>query len=1348
MPTLSAVRGLVTLPSELTRPDGALSVADNVVIDADNVIEPRRGFAEFGQENTAAAMTKQVMTYKGRILKHYASKIAFDSSGLGAFQEFSGNYSELVNKLRIKYIESNSNLYFTTSEGIKKISAVTASDFTTSAGFITDAGGVKAVGFQASLAPSAAGWLPAQSKVAYKVLWATKDANGNVIRGVPTSRVVISNTSKDVNVGETFTISVISHSSVSNSQYFTFNSPSNSFAAYFDTNGSASEPVGADLLGRQLIKILIQGLSSDADVAAKIASELSAITDISVSIDGTVVSVSNIDGGNVLDASQGDLSPAHILISKVFDGQTAVGTPANVNLNIPIPTQITSTSYFYELYRTAFITVSPGVTLQELDPGEEFQKVYEAPLTTADLSAGEVIVEDITPETFREGGAFLYVNPVSGEGISNANEAPPVAHDVALFKGSAFYANTRERHRTQFNLLSVSDFVSGTSKFYVGNSTSLCEYTFVGVAEVVDFTALPKSITVGNSYILLNSARNALTYKVWFDKGVISKTFVSANVNTGTDRITITGHGLATNDVVTLSGSILNLTNGTYFVIRIDANTIQLASTAGGPALDITSAGAGTATLTHTPAEPSVANSISLRVALQTYDDTLQGSVDAFKEAFFDILDFELADQGSGVIRVFWSDNGEVSNPVNSTPASGWTNANVTQGDGEDSANNEVLLSGLSSVGLSVEDTARSLERVINKDASCPVNAFYLSGLNDLPGLILLESKSLADDSFFIGCSPTAISSKFNPELPTSTTITSIAISGNLFTTSGTHGFVAGQEVYIHDNPGGTKVEFAGKYKIATTPAANTFTLAGVTVGVNQVAISGIMYLAEVTSDNSRNANRLYFSKLYQPEAVPLINFIDIGPKDKAIQRILALRDSLIVLKEDGVYLVSGSAAPNFSVRLVDSSALITAPDTATNLNNLVYVLSSQGVVAVSETGVGVISRNIENKIQEIANVKYDYKLTSWGVASESDRSYLIFLPTKTSDTVATQAYRYNTFTRAWTRWTKPANCGVVNPGDDKIYLGDASGRAYVLQERKNYERQDYADRDFQRSIGADAVSGEEVIISSVEDVSIGDSIVQHQYLDVNKFNRLLKKLDTDQLLSSNYYSTLKVDAGDSLAQALTSLSAKLNADGILVPGTSGSDVAEDIRDDHNAMIDYLNTPSSGTGLKSYKLATDLLIYEVPIVGVDLPTNTVTLKYHQKFVRGSAQIFKGIKSVVQYAPQHFGKPETTKQVSEGTVIFDQNNFWGGTVAYSSDRSADFSSVEFSLRGPGFWDAYNWANATFGGEGNEVPIRTLVPREKSRCRYLRVQFTHIFAREGFKLLGVSVEPREVSSRGYR
>lgn len=1438
MAVLTINRGLVTSPNELTRPDGAATILDNCNIDSDNVVESRRGFAEFGNSTELDAVVKQLITYKGRILRHFNNKLSFDSTGNGDFLNFSGSYSELVDRLRIKYFELNSNLYFTSNEGIKKISATSASDFAETSNYITNAGGVKAVGLEARIVPNAAGFLPAQSKVAYKVLWAIKDANGNVIRGVPSSRHVLTNTAIDYTLGEQFSIQITDagagnhysfnsttsvtatkiaitghsftndtkikffgtlpveidknkeyyvinatvndfeisetlggsaisltdkdgtgyvYSGLFNSHYISFDSPTNKYAAWFNISGEDTPPTNAGLVGRNILEVNISTLQNKTKEGyiAKLSEVLFTVSDVEIEIETDKVTIINRDGGNVLDASQDSVSLAESLmfVSTIIDGQISTGIPANASLTFAVPNEINSTNYFYEIYRTAITTVQIGVTLNDIDPGEEFQKVYEAPVAeTGSAIPDEITVEDIVPESFREGGAYLYVNPISGEGILQANEAPPIAHDVAVFKGSAFYANTKERHRLQFNILSVSQFISGDSKLYIGNSSIVRTYTFVGQNQKLKFVAKKKSETVGGSYFDINSAQNKVNYRVWFDKGIITHNITEADIDDLTDEISITDHGLATNDKITLTGTSLpaGLSEGTYYAIRTDNDTIQLASVANGSPVDLT-ATAGSVTIKHTSVQPEQDSSILLRVVLEKYENSAQGSVDAFIDSFFDIIDFEVSDLGSGQVSVIYTDNGEVDNVVQSDPSTGWDDPVYDQyGIGENAALNQVLLSGLASEAQSIEDTARSLEKVINKDEDSPVNAFYLSGLNDLPGILLLEARSLFDDEFYLGFSHVTETPVFEPALPVAKNITDVASA--VFTTSTNHGFSVGQEVYMYVKPSIDPLLVSGKKVISNiySPSTTTFSVSELTSTPSYSSFEeALVFPADVVSDNSVNPNRIYFSKIQQPEAVPLVNYIDIGPKDKKIQRILALRDSLIVLKEDGVYVVTGPSAPNFTVRLSDSSALTYAPDTATNLNNLIYVLTSQGVVTVSETGVGVISRNIENKIQEVTNSKFDYKLMSWGMASESDRCYLLWLPERTNDNYATQAFRYNTFTRTWTRWTKPANCGVVNPNDDKIYIGDASGRPYVLQERKNYERQDFADREIVRSIGASAISGLTYKLSSVTDLTAGDVLTQRQYLDINKFNRLLKKLDADNFSSNPVkYITLKAIIGDSLGNKLQELTTKLQSDGVAVSMPSGSDDYLDVRDDFNEIVDYLNNPISGTNFKNYKKAEDLLTYEVLITGVNLRDNYITVKFTNKFVQGEVSIFKGIKCLVEYAPQHFGKPESTKQVSEGTFIFDQNNFWGGSVAYSSDRSFDFKSIDFSGKGPGYWDGYNWANVTFGGQGNEVPVRTLVPLDKARCRYLHVQFSHTNAREKWKLIGVSLEPREVSTRGYR
>ena len=125
-----------------------------------------------------------------------------------------------------------------------------------------------------------------------------------------------------------------------------------------------------------------------------------------------------------------------------------------------------------------------------------------------------------------------------------------------------------------------------------------------------------------------------------------------------------------------------------------------------------------------------------------------------------------------------------------------------------------------------------------------------------------------------------------------------------------------------------------------------------------------------------------------------------------------------------------------------------------------------------------------------------------------------------------------------------------------------------------------------------------------------------------------------------------------------------------------------------------------------------------------------------------------MSAFIQWSTQLFGDPSIMKQVSEGTIVFDGNNFFDATVAYSTDLSKDFESRKFFGQGTGFWGGFVFECAAWGGEGTDVPYRTLIPRQKQRCRYITVRFSHINAREDFTILGISLEARQLSTRAYR
>jgi hypothetical protein len=1268
MPVLTAQRGLVTSASELTRPDGALTVADNCNIDYDNTIQKRRGFKDYNAVALAFA-AKQLFTYKNNLLVYYGQSIAYDVASSGAFTAFGGTYEPLIEGLRLKGLETNGNFYFTTNTGIKKLSAATADDISIST--ISDAGGVKAADISGTVIPDSSGFLPAQSKVAYRLVFGVKDANSNLVTGAPSARVVLTNQSADVEDSEIFNINFLAVGTIVGGDYWTFSDTSGRYFVWYNLSGTDAVPVNADTLDATAVEVDMGGVvgPTAAQFASYTANALGNVSSISVELSSTEVEVTISDPGDVSDVGQGSITVAEALVTKIYDGSITEGTPGYAELNFSLPSSIT-TAYFYQLYRTGVVTVSAGVTLNDIDPGDEQQFVYEGTITSADITAGEITVTDNTPETFRESGAYLETNAITGSGITSANNPPPIAQDIALFRSSTFYANTKDFHRLNLNILSVDDFVSGTTKLVIGQDDSYNEYTFRGVAQVIDVTVQDTTGTVGGTYFLLYSANDAREYYVWFDTG----------------------------------GST----------------------------------------------DPAIANKLGIRVPLSLYPDTIAGSKQALLDSLLAVeADFTAVDNGGSDVRITNTDAGLTNNP---TTASTWTVAVVVAGDGENVAGKTALLSLSASVGIAIDLTARSLVKVINRDADCPVTAQYLSSNEDLPGKILFEAKSLEDKPFFIGINDSALSAEFNPEVSAIKTITTIATGTNLFTTSTAHNLSPNDVVYVNDNPGATPVEFAGKYVVLATPSSTTFTLKGVTVGIAQAAISGVLIEGTAVSDNNVSPNRLAYSKISQPEAVPISYYLDVGSKDKSIMRILALRDNLFVLKEDGIYIVSGDAAPNFQARLLDNSAILIAPDSAVVLNNLIYALTTQGVVSISESGVSIVSRQIEDQIKAVTTSQYNYRYTSFGMAYESDRAYFLWLPTNKTDTYATQCYRYNSITNTWTRWTVAANCGLVNQlGDDKIYLG-LSDRNIIGQERKNLERQDFADRNFTRSIGADAIDGTEIAINTITNIAKGDVLVQDQYVTITKFNRLLSKLDADPLTGDkDYRSTLEQSAGADMGATLILLVAKLNTDPNLfglftVP--SGSNDIDTLKADYNVMIGELNGGGSGTALKDYAEVTDLISYEVLITEVTASGNILTVNFERPFIQGEVEIYKAIETKVRWSPQHFGKPAELKQISEGTLIFDQNTIYGGTIGYASDRSADFSEVEFTMFGPGQWAAFPWLDTCWGGNGNDIPLRTLVPRTKSRCRYLTVEFTHENAREQFKLVGISLEPRDVSTRGYR
>ena len=1272
MAFLTAARGLVVFRNELANVEGALAVADNVNIDEPDVITPRRGFNDYGASiGNEDTRIKQVMQYKGRILRHFETTIQYEDA-VGAFQNFTGSFMELEEGIRIKYQEANGNLFFTTSTGIKKLSLRNAQQF--GQYDITDAGAIAAVDCEAKIVPAVGGFMPTQSKVAYRVVFGYKDRNNNLLLGSPSARFVLTNTSADTRTPEKTELTV-DYSAINHHDFITYDTIDNKYFIWIKKTSSAVAPIVPEIVGRLVYMADIENVSTDDDAAAAIAQAFYAnVTDVEVEILNNVITLTNLTEGDVADPTSNNA--LGVDVNTLVQGVVSLGQSSNAEVSFTVPSTLT-TDYFYQIYRSASVQAVEGLTLSDIDPGDELNLVYEAGLTANDISTGVITIEDITPDSFRASGTPLYTNALSGQGILQSNERPPIAKDIALFKNSVFYANTKTTHTLQINILGVSSFTSGVSKLVIGNSTISREYTFVGVPEETTLTVDSRTNTATGLLVKLYSANNDRKYFMWFDK-------------TGSDT---------------------------------------------------------------KPSGVEVEGYIEIRVDLSLYPDTIAGTQQAVNEALLFFDDFSSSSSGSDVI-ITNTENGNSTNASfgTVTPTNAWAVSTTVEGEGEDVAAQEVLLSSSASVGISIDASARSLVKVINRDALSPVTAQYLSGPDDLPGIILFKAKSIEDDPFFLAVNETVMKDKFNPPLPQLETATdvlfSVASNSPAKIVAAGHGLFTGDEIYLYSP--NTTPAIKGKYSI-TVIDPNEFTVP-VNITVEDPTTSDVFYfLAETESDNLEAANRLYFSKIGQPEAVPSLNYLDVGPKDEPIERILALRDSLFVLKTDGIYVVSGASAPNYTLRLMSNTSVIIAPDSASVLNNNIYFLSTQGIISVSEGADSIVSRQIENLIKEVTRPNYSYRTVTFGLGYENERAYHLWMPTESPDDVATQCFRFNIFERTWTRWTNAATCGVVKRIEDKMYIGDGT-RNFLLQERKNGDRTDHADRNFTASFPATPFVIEGIRVSTLDDIEVGDTIVQTQYVTIEFFNRLLRKLDADAGLENDYEDLLEIEAGQNITSKVQALNDKLVADdssNTITPLVASTDW-KTLRDQLNNMIDQLNDTNCDSSYKNYKPAEDVIDYEAVIISTNFVKVTIKTNFDLPILEGDFEVYKHIKCEVEWQPQHFGDPSLLKQIREATVMFDQNNFYRAIVSFATDLSQDFVDIPFQGRGVGYWGYGIWGTPDFywGGRGNDAPFRTIVPAEKQRCRYMTIKLAHEEARSSFRIVGISAPIRQLSTRAYR
>lgn len=519
--------------------------------------------------------------------------------------------------------------------------------------------------------------------------------------------------------------------------------------------------------------------------------------------------------------------------------------------------------------------------------------------------------------------------------------------------------------------------------------------------------------------------------------------------------------------------------------------------------------------------------------------------------------------------------------------------------------------------------------------------------------------------------------------------------------------------------------------------------------------LSGSKY----ASDSSTSVNALYFSKLDEPESVPLVNVVLIGSSDAPILRIKALRESLFIFKTDGLYRLTGFTSSDFTVSLFDNTILLKVPDSVATLNNEIYYYGTQGVAKVSEVGKDVISKPIQDKLLPFISTAPNLARVGFGVAYETDRSYMLWTVANKSDTVATVCYRYNIETGAWTEWKISKTCAVLNNNLDMLYFG--SGSAKVIEvERKNFDRFDYADREIQIQLPTRSTYGNILKPSGVANIEVGDVIIQTQYLTISRFNQILKMLDTDPFIgnpSDLFYPNFSPIAGENLSSRVAAFVAELNTrdtstftdtNGNTAYVFSGTNDPLTIQIEWNKVIDRLNQ-SPNVFLSNYPQYSDTTMLESIVLEKNISNNELTMSNSLPWLEGSMMLYKAYKTDIEYVPQHGGDPIDFKQFSTAQAVFEYRSFYLAQLGFNSDLSTDFETINFSLNSAATFGNFVFGtSAVWGGKGDKAPLRTYIPRNKQRSRFIGAKFTHTGALETYGLYGIAITFNSYSDKAYK
>jgi hypothetical protein len=192
---------------------------------------------------------------------------------------------------------------------------------------------------------------------------------------------------------------------------------------------------------------------------------------------------------------------------------------------------------------------------------------------------------------------------------------------------------------------------------------------------------------------------------------------------------------------------------------------------------------------------------------------------------------------------------------------------------------------------------------------------------------------------------------------------------------------------------------------------------------------------------------RLYMSAQGDPTTWPALNYIDFPDGKGGITGLAQLGDSIVVFKEQGVFILKGSDPSNYVV-------VSTFAGQRGAVSHWSIVRIPNGLVFLARDGVWLFDGKkfelISDKIQGSVNQWNQSQLQN-AVAFEYDHKYWLSVPEGTGQTTNNYTYVFSYLYGWWTRYDIPMqSCAVYTNPNPTPYFADTNGNLLQAENGDN----------------------------------------------------------------------------------------------------------------------------------------------------------------------------------------------------------------------------------------------------------------------------------------------------------